>query len=243
MVNTPTVFNSSLNHQQFWDGRASDLEEQITFVVENKQEFATHWPLIVAKLNQDTHYKKTFNKLYPDGITADNIRNAIAIYEQSLLTLNSPFDRYLLGDSNAINASAKEGYRLFKDYGCVACHQGSNVGGNLFMKFGVFGDYFAQRGNTTPADLGRFNVTGNESDRHVFRVPSLRLAVLTPPYFHDGSVETLDDAVKIMAKHQLGRIISEQDITYIVEFLTTLPGEYKGQPLGGTLKLQSQDKL
>ncbi|WP_198264697.1 cytochrome-c peroxidase [sulfur-oxidizing endosymbiont of Gigantopelta aegis] len=242
-VNTPTVFNSSLNHQQFWDGRAQNLEDQINFVVDSKKEFASNWPLIISKLNQDNNYKTNFNKLYSDGITADNIRNAIAIFEQSLLTINSPFDRYLLGDASAISSDAKEGYRLFKDYGCVACHQGSNIGGNLFMKFGVFGDYFVKKGNNTRADLGRYNITGKASDRHVFRVPSLRLSVLTAPYFHDGSVDNLSDAIKIMAKHQLGRTISTQDIDYIIAFLKTLPGEYKGQALGATMRLQAQEKL
>jgi len=106
------------------------------------------------------------------------------------------------------------------------------VGGNLFVKLGVFKDYFAVRGNPTRADLGRFNVTGKARDRHVFRVPSLRLAALTPPYFHDGSVTTLAEAVSIMAEHQLGRTIPGQDILRIVTFLESLPGEYRGQPLG-----------
>ncbi len=232
-VNTLTVFNSALNHQQFWDGRAATLEEQINFVVLSDREFATSWPVIIAKLKQDRDYRQHFEKIYADGITAENVRDAIAAFERTLLTLNSPFDRYLRGDADAINSEEKEGYRLFKAYGCVACHQGSNVGGNLFMKIGVFGDYFAVRGNPTKADLGRFNVTGDEADRHVFRVPSLRLAVLTPPYFHDGSVKTLNDAIKIMARHQLGRIISQQDVNSIAAFLKTLPGQYRGQVLGG----------
>lgn len=231
-VNTLTVFNSALNHQQFWDGRASTLEEQINFVVLSDKEFATTWPVLLGKLRQDKNYRQQFEKIYPDGITAANVRNAIATFERTLLTLNSPFDRYLLGDHQAINNDEKEGYRLFKSYGCVACHQGSNVGGNLFMKIGVFGDYFAVRGNISKADLGRFNVTGDEADRHVFRVPSLRLVVLTAPYFHDGSVQTLNEAVKIMARHQLGRIISAQDVNSIIAFLKTLPGEYRGKTLG-----------
>ena len=230
-VNTPTVFNSSLNHQLFWDGRAMNLQQQIDFVVTNKKEFATSWPEIIKKLEQDNYYIKQFDHLYNSGITASNIRDAIATFERSLTTINSPFDKYLLGDSTAINDEEKEGYRLFKSYGCAACHQGRNVGGNLFMKIGIFGDYFANRNGQTKADLGRFNITGNESDRHVFRVPSLRLAVLTPPYFHDGSIATLYEAIKIMAWHQLGQDIPDQDIDFIVAFLKTLPGEYRGLPL------------
>ncbi len=233
-VNTLTVFNSSLNHRQFWNGHARNLEEQIDAVVNNAKEFATTWPTIINKLKQDKDYVLSFTKLYPKGITADNIRNAIATFERSLITINSPFDRFLLGDANAISPEAKAGYRLFKTYGCVACHQGRNVGGNLFVKLGVFKDYFAVRGNPTPVDLGRFNVTGKEHDRHVFRVPSLRLAALTPPYFHDGSVATLAEAVSIMAEHQLGRTIPGQDILHIVTFLKSLPGEYRGKQLGRT---------
>jgi len=226
-VNTLTVFNSSLNHRQFWDGRVRSLEEQVDAVVVDAKEFATTWPMIIGKLKQDKDYIRSFAELYPDGITANNIRNAIAVFERSLVTVNSPFDRFLLGNTNAISMEAKTGYRLFKTYGCVACHQGSNVGGNLFMKLGVFKDYFAARINPAHADLGRFNVTGRERDRHVFRVPGLRLAALTPPYFHDGRVATLADAVRIMAEHQLGRTIPGQDILYIVAFLQSLPGEYR----------------
>lgn len=230
-VNTPTIFNSSLNHQLFWDGRAMNLQEQINFVVESKKEFATSWPVIVKKLKQDKSYIAAFDKLYDEGISADSIRDAIATFERSLVTTNSRFDRYLLGDNDAINEEEKEGYHLFKAYGCIACHQGSNVGGNLFMKIGVFGDFFTGKRKPTKADLGRFNITGDENDRYVFRVPSLRLVALTAPYFHDGSVKTLEEAVKVMARHQLGREIPAQDIQHIVAFLYTLAGEYKGKAL------------
>ncbi len=228
-VNTLTVFNSSLNHRLFWDGRADSLEQQIDFVVSNPKEFATTWEVIISKLRQDDQYPSLFQAIYPDGITADNVRDAIASFERTLITTGSRFDRFLLGDATAITEQEKEGYRLFKDYGCVACHQGRNVGGNLFMKFGVFKNYFQSRGNITQADLGRFNVTGRPEDRFVFRVPSLRLAALTPPYFHDGSVESLEQAVQIMAQHQLGRRISARDIAHIVAFLKTLPGHIPGQ--------------
>lgn len=240
-VNTPTVFNSSLNHQLFWDGRAMNLQAQINFVVESKKEFASSWPEIIKKLKQDKPYVIAFNKIYADGISADSIRDAITTFERSLMTINSRFDHYLLGDADAISNDEKKGYHLFKTYGCIACHQGSNVGGNLFMKIGVFGNFFAGRREQTKADLGRFNVTGDEADRYVFRVPSLRLAALTSPYFHDGSVKTLEQAVKIMARHQLGREIPNQDIAYIVKFLKTLPGEYKGQPLCKEHKPQKID--
>ncbi len=225
-VNTLTVFNSSLNHRLFWDGRAASLEEQIDFVVAGPKEFDTTWAEIITKLAQDADYRARFQALYPDGITAPNIRDAIATFERTLITTGSRFDRYLLGERNAITEQERQGYRLFKDYGCTGCHQGRNVGGNLFMKFGVFIDYFDTRDDIGRADLGRYNVTGNPEDRHVFRVPSLRLVALTPPYFHDGSAQTLEEAVKIMAKHQLGRIIPQQDVERIVAFLKTLPGRH-----------------
>ncbi len=229
--NSLTVFNSSLNHRLFWDGRAKTLEEQIDFVVTAPHEFATQWPVLINKLKRDREYQKSFGTLYSDGITAANVRNAIATFERSLITVNSRFDQYLRGDVDSINALEKSGYRLFKDYGCIACHQGRNVGGNMFQKLGVIEEFFDDDRLSGKRDLGRFNVTGQERDRHVFRVPSLRLVALTSPYFHNGSAETLYDAVKIMAKYQLGRTIPDADIEHIIAFLKTLPGEYKGQPL------------
>jgi cytochrome c peroxidase len=152
-------------------------------------------------------------------------------FERSLITPNSRFDRYLLGDESAITAEEKAGYALFKSYGCVACHQGRNVGGNMFQIFGVMDDYFANRGHITDADYGRFNVTGREEDRFHFRVPSLRNVALTAPYFHDGTAESLDQAVMVMARYQLGVTMPAEDVGLIVKFLGTLTGEYKGQPL------------
>jgi len=233
-VNTPTVFNSRFNHRLFWDGRAKTLEEQIDFVIADEREFATSWPVVVAKLKQDEDYQARFNKVYPDGITAANIRDAIASFERSLVTVNSRFDRYLRGDAEAINAKEKQGYQLFKNYGCIACHQGRNVGGNLFQKLGVFKAFFYNGKALKKVDLGRFNVTGQEEDKHVFRVPSLRLVALTPPYFHDGSAKTLRDAIKVMAEYQLGRTIPEADIQLIIAFLKTLAGEYQGRALAGS---------
>ena len=136
-----------------------------------------------------------FNSIYADGITRENIKDAIAEFERSLITPNSRFDRFFKGDANAINVQEKRGYRLFKRYGCVSCHQGVAVGGNMFQIFGVINSYFKHRGNITQADLGRFNVTGNPADKHSFKVPSLRLAALTPPYLHDGNAATLREAV------------------------------------------------
>jgi len=231
-INSPTVFNVALNIAQFWDGRVETLDEQIDGPIHHPKELGTNWPEIIAKLSADSTYQKIFNSLYPEGITEATIKHAIATFEQSLLTVNSPFDRYLQGDLSAISENAIQGYEMFKEYGCVACHQGKNVGGNLYQPFGIMGDYFSDRGlEVTKNDLGRFNVTGLEEDKFVFRVPSLRLAPLTAPYFHDGSAATLKEAVRIMIKYQIGRTASEHDEELIIEFLKSLVGEYKGKRL------------
>lgn len=230
-VNSPTVFNSGLNFRQFWDGRAETLEDQVEGPIHHPAEMGSNWPDILNKLRQDTHYIWQFNKLYPDGIQSHTIKDAIATYERSLITPNSRFDKYLRGDQQAITEEEKAGYALFKSYGCAACHQGKNVGGNMYQTFGITADYFAERGTGNKVDLGRFNVTGDERDRHTFRVPSLRLAVLTPPYLHDGSAATLEEAIGIMGRYQLGREITPGDMTLLIKFLHTLPGEYNGKPL------------
>jgi cytochrome c peroxidase len=233
-VNAPTVFNSALNFRQFWDGRANSLEEQAAGPVHNPKEMGSNWAEVLGKLGKDAALVAEFKELYPDGLQSKNIQDGIGIFGRSLATPNARFDKYLRGDKNAINAEELKGYELFKKYGCVACHQGVAVGGNMFQTFGVMGDYFAKRGNPTEADLGRYNVTKNEADKHVFKVPSLRNVALTAPYFHDGSAKTLNDAVAVMFKYQLGRSASQQDQEQIVLFLRTLTGEYKGKPLDRT---------
>ena len=235
LVNSPTVFNSGFNFKQFWDGRAETLEEQVETPLLSEHEMGgKSWSKVVNKLKQSSEYVSWFKQLYSDEITSDNIDNikdAIATFERSLYTPNSRFDRFLRGEQNALNQEEKEGYQRFKSYGCVSCHQGMLLGGNMFQSFGVYGNYFADRGNVTKADLGRFNVTGDERDRYVFKVPTLRNVVLTSPYFHDGSAATLEEAIKVMAKYQLGRQLPQTDIDLIIKFLNTLTGEYKGKPL------------
>jgi cytochrome c peroxidase len=227
-VNTPTVFNAAFNFRQFWNGRAATLEAQIDAVVQNPVEMGSRWKDVVAKVAEDSHYRQAFASAYKDTVTQANIENALATYERTLITPNSRFDRYLLGDGKAITEQEKAGYLKFKQYGCIACHQGVNVGGNMFQKFGVMGDYFAERGNATDADLGRYSVTHEEADRHVFKVPSLRNVALTAPYFHDGSAKTLDQAVDVMFRYQLGRLASKEDKAEIIQFLNTLTGEPAG---------------
>ncbi|SCW60298.1 MULTISPECIES: cytochrome-c peroxidase [unclassified Pseudomonas] len=230
-VNTPTVFNAGLNFHQFWDGRVDTLEEQVHAVVTSPAEMGSTWESVVKRIANDPGYAKDFKDAYPDGVTKPNIQGALADYERTLQTPNSRFDQYLLGNTDILTPREKFGYQRFKEYGCIACHQGVNIGGNMFQKFGVMGDYIKDRGNPTRADEGRFNITGDEADRQVFKVPSLRNVAVTAPYFHDASAPTLERAVEIMFKYQLGREPLKNDTTLIVEFLKTLTGESEGKPL------------
>lgn len=223
-INSPTVLNSSYNFVQFWDGRAKDLQEQAAGPVENPSEMGAKWENVVKRLAKNEEYAATFAKLYEDGITKDNATDAIAEYEKSLIT-PSRFDAYLKGDDTAITDAEKQGYATFKEVGCTACHSGINVGGAMFQKLGLVKDYFKDRGTEiTEADLGRFNVTKNEAEKHFFKVPTLRNVELTSPYLHDGSRATLEETVKIMGTYQLGRELTDAQVNSIVTFLKTLTG-------------------
>ena len=230
-INTPSVLNASLNFKQFWNGRADSLEAQIEEVVQSPVEMGNTWKAVIDTLSRDPDYRATFARSYPDGVTAANAQNALASYERTLLTPNSRFDLYLKGNTDILTLNEKYGYQRFKQYGCIACHQGVNIGSNMYQKFGVMSDYFKARGNPAEADLGRYLVTRDEADRNVFKVPSLRNVALTAPYFHDGSARTLDEAVSVMFTYQLGRTPSAQDKLLIIEFLKTLTGELRGKPL------------
>lgn len=225
LVNSPTVFNAGFNFKQFWDGRAETLSDQIDGPVQSAIEMGSLWPEVVAKLFQDEQYPGLFADIYPDGINRTNIKDALAEFIKSLTTPNSRFDRWLKGEPDAITSLEKRGYTLFKFYGCVSCHQGANVGGNMFQVFGVINEFFKRRGNITEADMGRYNITGNEADMHAFKVPSLRMAAHTAPYLHDGSAATLRDAVDAMFEFQLGREAPDEDKDAIVAFIKTLAGE------------------
>ncbi|WP_327437736.1 cytochrome-c peroxidase [Pseudomonas donghuensis] len=230
-VNTPSVFNAALNFRQFWDGRAQTLEQQAHLVVQSPAEMGSDWTTVVQRIAADPQYRSGFAQAYSDGVSEHSIQNALATFQRTLLTPGSRFDRYLQGNTEILTTEEKYGYQRFQEYGCIACHQGVNIGGNMFQKFGVLGDYFKDRGNPTEADLGRYNVTGEEDDRHVFKVPSLRNVAVTAPYFHDGSAATLEAAVDVMFRYQLGRTPSAEDKALIVQFLKTLTGEWEGKPL------------
>jgi len=228
-INSPTVYNAMYNLAQFWDGRAKDLQAQAAGPVANPIEMGADWDKVITKLNQASDYTSAFSKLYPEqGLTQTTVTDAIAVFEESLITPNSRFDQYLRGDETALNHDEKAGYELFKN-NCTSCHFGPALGGLSYEKMGVKEDYFAMRGgDLTEVDNGRFNVTKNEIDRHAFKVPVLRNVELTYPYFHDGSVNELSEAVRIMGVTQLGKHFSEDDIQKMVSFLKTLTGNYNG---------------
>lgn len=220
--NTPSVYNAALNGFQFWDGRARTLEEQVDGPILGHSEMASSWQDVILKLKADENYVQQFQSAFGGEITVDRVKIAIAEYERTLITPNSKFDRYLKGEKEALNALELQGYELFQNLGCISCHQGMNVGGNLFQRFGIMGGY----PNEHSQDLGRFAVTGRDADKYVFRVPSLRNVALTAPYFHDGSVATLEQAIERMAQLQLGYKIRNEEVQSLVAFLYTLTGEF-----------------
>lgn len=230
-INAPTVYNAVLHSHQFWDGRAADLKEQALGPVTNPLEMGGDWAKILPVLNADKEYRKQFNALYGGPASKEDIADAIAAFEATLITVNSPFDQYLKGDTTALSDRQKRGYEIFKSIGCVQCHTGPALGGNGFERMGVYHDYIADRGHETEVDMGRFNVTQDPLDKRAFKVPSLRNVALTFPYFHDGQVETLEDAVSKMSYYQLNHHLSVQDRDAIVAFLHSLTGEYNGQSL------------
>jgi len=220
-INAPTVLNSSLNLAQFWDGRAADLKAQAGGPIANPGEMAFTHTLAINVLQSIPGYVADFRKAFGnEQIDIDKVTKAIAAFEETLVTPNSRFDKWLKGDKKALNQVEREGYKLFKESGCVACHNGPAVGGNSFQKMGVVEAYKA----SSPAE-GRSAVTGKDADRFSFKVPTLRNVELTYPYFHDGAANTLKEAVDIMGRLQLGKQFSAEENAKIVAFLKTLTGE------------------
>jgi len=220
-INAPTVLNSSLNVAQFWDGRAASLQEQAGGPIENPREMAFSHTLTVDVLSSIPGYVIEFKQVFGEGdITIDEVTLAIAEFEKTLVTPNSRFDLWLLGDANAISDEELAGYQLFKQSGCVACHNGEALGGTSFQKMGIVEPY-----QTDNPAVGRAAVTGKDADRFSFKVPTLRNVELTYPYFHDGAAQTLADAVEIMGRLQLGRVFTAEENAKIVAFLRTLTGD------------------
>ena len=220
-INSPTVLNSSLNLAQFWDGRAASLKDQAGGPIANPGEMAFTHELAVDMLQSIPGYVNDFAVVFgQDTLNIDMVTDAIAAFEETLVTPNSDFDLWLKGDDKALTAQALAGYQLFKESGCVACHNGPNLGGTSYQKMGVVEAY-----KSDSPEVGRAAVTGIDADRFLFKVPTLRNVELTYPYFHDGEAASLEEAVDIMGRLQLGRVYSEQEIGNIVAFLKSLTGE------------------
>jgi cytochrome c peroxidase len=216
-----TVLNSSMNVAQFWDGRAADLKEQAGGPIANPGEMAFSHTLAIDVLSSIPQYVAEFKLTYgSDEITIDHVTQAIAEFEKTLVTPNSRFDQWLLGDKNAISTDEHKGYELFKNSGCVACHNGPSAGGTSFQKMGLVEPY-----QTKNPAVGLSGVTGNDLDRFKFKVPTLRNVDMTYPYFHDGEAESLTEAVDVMGRLQLGKEFSDEENALIVAFLKTLTGD------------------
>ena len=212
-LDVPTIFNATLSFRLSWEGKYRTLEEQAAASLVSHTTMSSSVEESVARLSSDPVATQQFRSAYGHGPDAGSLLDAIATYERSLVTPGSRFDRWLAGDASALSARELDGYRLFKSLGCVSCHQGVNVGGNLFQRHGVF------------RPLGR-------REPVMLRVPSLRNVAETAPYFHDGSAPTLEDAVRKMGAAQLNFNLSDEQIAAIVAFLQTLTGNYKGHPVG-----------
>jgi cytochrome c peroxidase len=229
-VNVPSLLNASFNFRFGWSGRFTDIGQQLDAAMQLRAAMAGSWQQATDALARDPVIVRSFRAIYPAGLTAGSLREVVALFCLSLVTPNSRLDRSLRGELQ-LTASEQRGFELFRSYGCISCHQGINVGGNLLQRFGIMSDYFAGRSRQEPADLGLYQVTHDPEDLHVFRVPSLRNVANTAPYFHDGSADTLEEAVRDMARYQLGRRLGPEETAALVVFLQALSGELEGRPL------------
>ncbi len=227
--NAPTIFNVGNNYRLGWRGKFTSLISQNDAIIHDPNLMAMEWPILLSRLNGDHSYADAFSLRYGEAAERDNVLDALVSYQRSLATPDAPFDRFLKGDRDAITPLQKHGLKLFTDYGCVSCHQGSNIGGNMFQIFGVFGEPGAEN-FPTPEELDT-RLDRADQDEDVFRVPSLRNVALTAPYFHDGRTADLRDAIAIMGRSQLGRRLSESDVDALEAFLNSLTGVYSGKEL------------
>lgn len=234
--NAPTVWNAAFESVQFWDGRADTLEAQAKGPIANPVEMGMAGvDLAVGRIRSIPGYKPYFDRAFGtgDNISADNVAKAIATYERTLITPGSPYDRFVQGDKSALTAGQQRGMQTFDKAGCTACHSGAMFNGpamplgtGFYMKFPLYagGPYVAKYHLTD--DLGRYNVTKKDADKNLWRVPTLRNLVYTAPYMHNGSVKSLDEAVRVMAATQLNKQLPEQDVRDIVSFLESLSGPF-----------------
>jgi len=214
VLNTLTIFNAALNFRYNWEGGFRTLESQAAASIESSRIMGTSVPAVVGRLRSDPAMVKEFQSVYGHVPDPESLLDALATFERSLLTPDSRFDRWLRGEASALSAEEVEGYQLFKSLGCVSCHQGVNVGGNLFSRHGIF--------RPLASALPR-----------VLRVPSLRNVEVTAPYFHDGSAPTLQDAIRRMGVSQLNSTLTDRQVDSIARYLKTLTGNYRGRPVRG----------
>lgn len=231
--NAPTIFNVGNNYRLGWRGNFTSLIDQNDTILHDSNLMAMDWTTLLSRLNSDRSYSAAFSLRYGKAADRDSVLDALINYQKSLATPDAPFDRFLKGDEDALSQIQKDGLKLFKDYGCVSCHQGSNIGGNMFQIFGVFGEPDSSD-FPTPEDLDkRLELADQETE--IFRVPSLRNVALTAPYFHDGRTATLREAIAVMGKSQLGRRLDESDVHALEAFLNSLTGVYRGNELARPL--------
>ncbi|MFA0469774.1 cytochrome c peroxidase [Vibrio sp. 10N.222.51.E8] len=221
MRNSLTVFNAVFNYRFFWDGRVNNLGDQIDGPVHNVDEMDSNWQHITDYVSQSKTYIDLFQE-QSTPIDEASIKAALIEFMQGLTTPNAPFDLYLQGDNAALSETAKRGWETFQEEGCIRCHQGTNIGGGMVMRFGYFG--LSKTGAERSEDQGRFMFTAKPQDKDLFRVASLRNVAITAPYFHDGQTATLEEAIKIMGESQLGKTFEKQTINDIKVFLESLTG-------------------
>ncbi len=227
--NSPTVFNAALHNMQFWDGSAASIEEQAGGPILNPVEMAIpHKGFLVTRLHKDSVYHNLFVSAFPgepEPVSFANVKKAIGAFERTLLT-PSRFDKFMEGDVTALYPEEKAGLKSFIDAGCVACHNGVGIGGGSMAQFGIYTDYRTLTRSRLD-DEGRLLVTGDNADRDVFKVPGLRNVDKTYPYFHDGSITSLDSSIQIMAKTQLNKTLAGEEVKNIVAFLKTMTGDIR----------------
>ncbi|MDZ4662051.1 MAG: cytochrome c peroxidase [Pseudomonadota bacterium] len=236
--NSPTVWNAAYYSVQFWDGRAATLEEQAKGPMTNPVEMAMpDHNVVVARLKQIPGYVEQFNNVFGENsVTIDNVAKAIATYERTLIAVNSPYDKFMAGKKDALGPQALRGLELVKSHGCVSCHSGNNFAGpelalgtGYYMKFPTFPGTEYDKKYDLVSDTGRHSVTKSDGDKHMWRVSTWRNIALTSPYFHNGKVKTLEEAVKVMAKTQLNKSLPANEVKDIVAFLTSLTGDFPKQ--------------
>jgi cytochrome c peroxidase len=229
-TNSTTLFNVRYLYKVTWNGAFDSLDSHLDALIQSPKLMGSSWEALTARLQASPEWNARFRAIFAEGPSRERARQALLAYERSLVTPGADFDRWLSGERGALSETARRGYELFIEYGCVSCHQGMLVGGNMLQRLGVARDFFAEHPSANPSALGRYNFTQRDEDRHVFRVPSLRNVALTPPYLHDGSAPTLEGAISIMGEYQLGWRLPEADVAQLAQFLRSLTGKYAGTP-------------